>query len=229
MARLKRISAPKFWKIVRKSKKYTVSPVPGPHKKEQCLPISIVLRDYIKVSETMKETRQILSKGIVKVNGITRKQHNFPLGLMDILELGHLFYRIVPTKKGLVPKEIKDKNLRLCKVLDKKYIKGGKIQLNLTGGENFLIERPKDTFKTGDVIVFDIEKKNVKKVIKLDKGTLVLITGGKNMGELGVVESIEVIKNPLPTLVNLKLGERSVKVPKDYVFAVGEKQPLIEL
>ena len=229
MARLKRIAAPKFWKIERKSRKYSVSPAPGPHSKEGCIPLSMLLRDYIKVSENMKESKFILNSSIVMVNGKVRKGHDFPVGLMDIVSVGSSFYRILPGKKGLEPREISDHSLRLCKVTGKKCIKGGKMQVNLSGGENMLIEKSQDSYKTGDVIVFDLEKGAIKKVLKLGKGSLVLITGGKNMGKLGTVESIEVIKNPLPTLVDLSLGERSVKVPKDYVFVVGEKEPFIEM
>lgn len=229
MARLKRIAAPKDWKISRKSSKYSVSPAPGPHGKKECIPVSLILRDYIKVAENMKEAKFILNKGLVKINGTQRKEHNFPVGLMDILSVGSSHYRIITGKSGLAPKEITDSGVRLCRVSGKKYVKGGKIQINMSGGENMLIAREKDVYRTGDVIVLDIEKGVIKKVIRLEKGALAIITGGKNKGKLGVVESIEVVKNPLPTLVDLKLGERSVRVPKDYVFVVGEKEPVVQM
>lgn len=229
MARLKRIASPKDWKISRKSSKYAVSPSPGPHGKNECLPLAMILRDYIKVAENMKEAKLILNKNLVKVNGKQRKEHNFPVGLMDILSVGDSHYRILTGKSGLLPKEISDFKLRLCRVSGKKCLKGGKVQINMSGGENMLVSRDKDAYKTGDVIVLDIEKGTIKRVLKLEKGALAIITGGKNKGKLGVVESIEIVKNPLPTLVDLRLGERSVRVPKDYVFVVGEKDPVIQM
>jgi small subunit ribosomal protein S4e len=227
MGEMKRISAPKFWKIGRKKGKFVTCPNPGPHAKSACLPLGVLLRDYLKICENQKDASIILNKGIVIVNGKTRKGAKFPVGMMDIVKIGELVCRIVPGKRGIGPKEVTDGSIRLCKVMGKKHVKGGKTQINLSAGENMLIE--KDEYSTGDVIVIDMEKKSIIETIKLGKGSLVLITGGKNMGELGVVESIDVIKNPLPTLVTLRLGERSVKVPKDYVFAVGRDKPVVQM
>lgn len=230
MGEMKRIAAPKFWKISRKSGgKYVMCPSPGPHKKEECLPIGIILRDYMGISENSKESKRILSKGLVKINGKVRKDPRFPVGLMDILEIGEQCYRMVPGKEGIYPKTIRDFDTRLCKVMNKKYVKGGRVQINLSGGENIIVKKEEDDFKTGDVIALDIKKGEIKKVVRMAIGALALITGGRNTGKIGTVEAIEVVKNPLPTLITIKLVDKSVKVPKDYVFVIGEKEPLVEV
>lgn len=229
MGEMKRIAAPGFWKISRKASKYTICPMPGPHGKRECIPIGVLLRDYLKIAENLSEVKKLLNSKTVSVNSRIVLEYKFPVGLMDIVSIKDAFYRIVPKKNGLYPKEISDSSTRLCKIIGKKYVKGGAVQLNMLGGENMVIKKEDDSFKTGDVMALDIKKGKVSTVLKLEKGAMVLITGGRNMGDIGIVESIEVIKNPLPTLVTLRLGEKSVKVPKDYVFVVGEKEPVIQV
>ena len=67
MSKLKRHAAPKFWPIERKTKKYSVNPSPGPHSKEKCMPLGVILRDVMKAADNMKEAREILLNGFVKV------------------------------------------------------------------------------------------------------------------------------------------------------------------
>ena len=46
---LKRLVAPRSWNIARKERTWTTKPMPGKHSLEGALPISTILRDYLKV------------------------------------------------------------------------------------------------------------------------------------------------------------------------------------
>lgn len=231
MSILKRLAAPKFWKIERKTKKFTISPRAGPHAKEACLPLGVVIRDYLKITENLKETKKLLNQRVVKVNGRVRTDHRFPVGLMDIIELGEeKAYRILPTKHGLDLKEIKDKDVKLSKIINKTCVKGGKIQLNLHEGWNVLIDsKDKDKFNTGDTLVFNLKKNEIKDIIKFKEGNLALIIGGSNIGKLGKIEKIKVIRSPHPNMVTLIVDGSKIAVPIHYVFVVGKDKPVIEL
>jgi small subunit ribosomal protein S4e len=225
---MKRVRAPKFWKVERKVDKFTVTPKPGPHSKDECIPLAVLLRDILKYAENMKEVKEILKKGIVKTNGCVRKAYNYPAGLMDLIEIGDKCFRIIPTKKGLGLVKTKEK-LRLVRVDGKTVVRKNKIQLNLHDGTNLLqpVSEGKNQINTGDVLV--IEDENVKGIIKLKKGTVVIIIKGKNQGEVGYLEKIEMIHSSKPNKAHIKIGGKKVETLADYIFAVGKDKPIIEV
>ena len=45
---LKRLVAPRSWNIARKENVWTTRPMPGKHSLEGAIPISTILRDYLK-------------------------------------------------------------------------------------------------------------------------------------------------------------------------------------
>jgi len=236
MAILKRLAAPRFWKIPRKVAKFIISPRAGPHPKDECLPLGVVIRDYLKLSETLKETKRIIKSRYVKVNGRVRTDYKFPVGLMDIIEIEsddgrfRQAYRIVPNARGFELKTVNDYDKRLVRIDNKRYVRGGKVQLNLHTGENLLIDASEQSnYSTGDVLVMDTATKRVLKHLKLEKGALALVTKGENRGKLGRVTKIERTRTMKGTMIGIKMGEREILLPKNHVFVVGEKQPEVEL
>ena len=57
---LKRLVAPRSWNIARKERTWTTKPMPGKHSLEGALPISTILRDYLKVCDNNREAKIIL-------------------------------------------------------------------------------------------------------------------------------------------------------------------------
>ena len=55
---LKRLNAPKSWPVPRKSNVWVTSPNPGPHSLDGCMPLSVVLRDMLKVVDTAAEAKK---------------------------------------------------------------------------------------------------------------------------------------------------------------------------
>src|SRR3972149_8919745 len=102
-ARLKRKPAPRFWPIHRKEYIWVMKPSSGPHSLENCLPLSLVLRDILGVAQTRKESQTIIYQGKVFVDGKKQGRDDFPVGLMDVISMPEAdkYYRVMPSHKGL--------------------------------------------------------------------------------------------------------------------------------
>lgn len=227
--RLKRYVAPAFWTIDRKHKKYTVSPRPGPHEKSRCIPLAIIIRDYLKYSANGRETKSILNQGLVRVDGRKITDHAFPVGLMDVINIKDEYYRIVPVKKGLTIKktDASDANVKIFKIVNKTIIKGNKIQLNLHDGRNLITETD---CRTNDVIVYDVNSKKIINILKFKKGSVAIVIRGKNSGVRGTIKDLIKVSSIQPiNRVVLKTKDGEITVPQKYLFVVGEDKPVINI
>lgn len=226
---MKRLTAPMFWPIERKTKKYVADPRPGPHRKGASLPLVVVLRDVLKHAFNAREARSILNSGQVLVDGRPRKDTGFPVGLMDVITVGDENYRVLTDRHGLhlVPIDKKESGIKLLRLAGKGCVKKGKLQAHFHDGTNLLVDTK--AYRTGDVIVFDIPGKKVKDLIKLEKNARVLVVGGNNMGVLGTVENIIVTKGSKRNEVIVDIGKRKIALPHDYVFAIGKHEPIIKI
>lgn len=229
MAKLKRLLVPRFWKVPKKINTWAVSPRPGPHPKFESIPLQVILRDILKVAETGKEAKTIIKKGEIFVDGRARKDHAFGVGLMDAIAIPKIkkYFRIVPTDKGLILKEISEKEskTKLCRIEDKTILKKGKVQLNFHDGRNLLVS--KDIYKTGDSLLLELPEQKIAQHVKLENGSMVLIIKGKKSGKLVEVKEILVSRSKEPNRVICKLDNQSIEVLKDYVFVVGKDKPLV--
>ena len=61
MSHMKRLLAPKFWRVSKKENKFIVSPSPGPHPKKTCIPLKVLLRDILNYAENSLEVKKILN------------------------------------------------------------------------------------------------------------------------------------------------------------------------
>ncbi|HLD48902.1 MAG TPA: 30S ribosomal protein S4e [archaeon] len=224
---MKRLTAPKFWPIEKKTKKFVLEPKPGPHPKHRCFTLGIVLRDLLGHAHTMKEAKKMLKSGHVLVDNKQRKETAFPVGLMDIIHVGSESYRIVPGNKNLMLKKIdeNDAKIKLLEIKNKKII-GSRTQLNLHDGSNIISS---EKCKTGDVIVYDIEKKEIKEIFPMEKGSSVIITSGHNTGKTGKIEKIIITKGSQMNYVVVEIDGKKKLLPKNYAFVIGRERPAIEL
>lgn len=181
MAKLKRLLAPKFWKVEKKVSTWTVSPRPGPHKKFESIPLLIIIRNILGLAEIASEAKSIIKKGEILVDGKPRKDFAYPAGLMDAVSIPKLgkFYRVVPYQKGLRLAEIpeKESKLKILKIRDKTILKGGKTQLNFYDGKNLIVG--KDVYKVGDSVLLELPSMKILEHVKLEKGVKGLITRGR--------------------------------------------------
>ena len=230
--KLKRLAAPRTWKVPRKEGKWIIKPSPGPHSLENGIALGVLLRDMLGLAKTAKEARYIVKGGKVKIDGKVRKSLKFPVGFMDTVSIPTLdkYYRIVYDKLGRLDVVEIDRNeagRKLVKVVNKTAVKGGKIQLNLHDGRNILTDDR--TIKTGDSLLIKLPGQEIAEVIKLEKGNLAYIIGGQHTGELA--EIVDVIPGTItrPPLVLLKKDDTELLTKKEYVFVVGKDKPVITI
>jgi len=221
MARLKRVAAPKWWPIERKTKKFIISSR-GPHQKQMSLPLLILVRDVFKLAETNKEAKRIIKRGEILVDGKKRKDPKFGVGLLDVIEIPVLekVWRAIP-KNGLSFVEIskEESKVKICKIMNKKTLKGNKTQLNLHDGRNLLTD---ENYSTNDSLLIELPEQKVIEHIKFEQSSTVIVIGGSNAGKIARIKNIE--KNRV-WLDNEKFFE----VPKKLVMVVGKDRPLINL
>ena len=229
MAKLKRLLAPKFWRIAKKGKTWVVAPRPGPHKKFESMPLLIAIRDVLGLVETGQEGKAVIRKGDIFVDGKMRKDPGYPVGLMDVIAIPKLnkFYRAVPYAKGLKLIEIteKESKLKILKIKDKRLIKRGKTQLNFHDGKNLIVS--KDVYRTGDSVLVQLQPLKIIEYMKLGKGALGLIIKGRNAGILAEAKDVIVSRTMEPNKVVCQSENEKLDVIMDYFLVVGEKSPLI--
>ena len=223
---IKTIAAPKTWPIARKNRVYTLRPSAGPHNFKNSISLNLLFIGLIKIATIKKETTYILQNKEVIVDGKRRKDIDFPVGLFDSVSIKDIKknYRIVIDNKGkfkAIEVDDKDASLKPCKITGKNLVKS-KIQLNLFDGTNMLID--KDEYSVGDTIVIDVVKKEVKEHLKLTKGNIIFLIGGKHIGGIGTVE--DVIGNK----IIYKIDSKEVhETSKEYAFVIGKDKPVIKI
>lgn len=227
---LKRISAPKIWNIKRKERKYIARPVPGPHKLEECITASILIKDFLGQAKTKKEVTSILKNKKILVNKAAIQDRRYPIGVMDIIEIPDLKekYILLYNKKGdFVLNHIKDSSARLCKIIGKTSVKKGKIQLNLDNGWNILLD--KNNYSVDDALLVDLENKKVKSHLKLEKDALVYFVGGSYKGSIGKLQKIRESEGSEETKIVFSIDNKNCVTLKKYAFVIGREKPLIEV
>ena len=224
---LKRLVAPRSWNIARKERTWTTKPMPGKHSLEGALPISTILRDYLKVCDNNREARIILHNRDVFVDQRVVNKPKYPVGLMDIISIPKikLHVRAMLDKHGrieFVPIKAADSKWKLARVENKRNIKGGHTQINLHDGTNIL---SKEKVKTGDVLQLSLPDLKVKKVLKFKKGAQSLIIGGAHVGSISTIVGEETTRSTKPNLVMYE----NFQTIRPYSFVVGEKKAMISL
>src|SRR3972149_12252600 len=118
---LKRLSAPRSWRIARKTAVWATKPAPGPHRTEMCVPVLNVLRDMLRYCDTGREARTILGTRTVQVDGRVVTDPKFGVGVMDVLAIRETkeHYRMLVDPLGrlpLVPHLAAARGWKLCRI-----------------------------------------------------------------------------------------------------------------
>jgi small subunit ribosomal protein S4e len=230
---LKRLLAPKFWKVAKKERKWVVRPRAGPHKKLESIPLLIIIRDILKLTDLGKEARKIIKAKEILVDGKPRTDTKYPAGLFDSIIISKLKkqYRIVPDKHGLSVIEIpkKESELKLCRIENKSLVRKGFLQLNLHDGKNILVKEKKSDYKTSDSLLIELPSLKINKHIKMERGATAIIIGGQNMGEVVKIKEIIEVKGKEPNKVICETKGKQFEAIKDYVFVVGKTKPEIKV
>ncbi|MBI2101577.1 30S ribosomal protein S4e [Candidatus Woesearchaeota archaeon] len=223
---IKRFAAPKTWQIKRKGRKFIAKQAPGPHNLGSGIPLSVMLKEVMGYAGTTREAKKILNSGEIKIDGKPRKDLGFPVGIFDAVEFSGTkeHFRVVLGKKGKIAlaKISKDEALtKPCKITGKTAVKG-RLQLNLYDGKNIIASDK--AYSVGDTLMMSLPDQKISKHLKLGKNSVIILTGGKHIGELGSVENIVGSK-----IVYKDEKGVLVETSKKYAFVIGDSKPLITL
>ncbi len=190
---LKRIAAPRTWQLARKSATFTLRPFPGGHGFEMGLALGSVLRDHLHLTRTMNEVQKMLHANEVLVDGKRKKDRRTLVGLFDIIgipKISKQFQVGLDSKGRLIVTEIDAKvaSMKVCRVIGKTVLKGGKIQLNLYDGKNILTKKD---VKVGDSVVITLPQHEIQKVLPLKVGAKIFLTHGKHAGTSGTLKELD--------------------------------------
>jgi len=238
---LKREKAPRSWPIHPKEFQWAVRPSPGPHPQKSSLPLSILLRDVLGYAKNTRESKIVLAQNRVSVDGKIRRDHKFPAGLMDVIELpdANISYRILPAVgKGLtalrIPKD--EAKAKLCRIEGKTTLNKGHVQLNLHDGRSIVIpvqdvrNPTEDVYRTRDTLRISIPTQKVLSHLKFAEGAYAMVSSGRNLGRHGKIMKIEpsTAARRATALVEDPSGNRFETIA-DYLFVVGEEKPVIKI
>lgn len=218
------------WGISTKDQYWAPKQDPGPYPEDRSVPLLVVVRDILEYAESAREAKMLLGERKVKVDGRVTTNEKRPLGLMNVVSIPSLKenYRVLYDQKGqirLSSIEESQSEWKLCKIVDKVSLKGGKTQYNLHDGRNIVLDDA-NKFRTKNVLKIQMPSQKVLDMIQFRKGNMALITGGKHIGEIGNIEKYEIMKGPQDNLVHFDSGISTIE---DYVFPIGEDTPEIKI
>jgi small subunit ribosomal protein S4e len=184
---LKRQKAPKKWPITRKGTSFVVRPLSNLN---GGIPLLIVMRDMLKIAQNRREVKRAIHEKNILVNLKPVKDERHSLLLFDLLTIvpENKNYRIEMTERGKFSvMEDKNSETKVAKVKNKKMLKGKRIQLNLSDGNNFFSDIKCDV---NDSVLIDLKENKIQKCLPLKEKANVFVFEGKHAGKRGIVNKI---------------------------------------
>lgn len=225
---LKRLRAPKRWKLNKLGGIWAPNPKSGPHKKLESFPLILILRNRLKYALNNQEVIQILQQRTILVDKKIRTEKNYPAGLMDIITIektGENYRLLLDTLGRFILQKIGEKEslIKLCKVVKAK--KGQRGIPCIVTHDGRTIRFPDPFIKKNDTVIYDLSEKKIIDFIKFDIGSLCMIIGGPNVGRIGVVVQIEKNFNQEETIKfkDAKGFDFSAKISLSFVIGKGLK------
>jgi len=137
----------------------------------------------------------ILKQRLVKVDGKVRTDTTYPSGFMDVISIDKVQngnFRLLYDTKGrftlqrITPQEAKYK---LCRV---KRLDAGAKGIPYVGlHDSRTIRYPHPDIKVNDTVKVDLETGKIETFVKFEVGNLVTVTGGRNLGRVGIITQRE--------------------------------------
>ncbi len=235
MTHMKLLQMPRAWNIKKTGKKFITRAKPGSHNKNTSMPIGVILRNILNLTKSNMESKKLMSRGEVFVDGSIVKSVAFPVGFMDILTIKGINknYRIIFDRKGrLTPIEISDDaNIRMVTVANKTALRNGRMQLNLSNGYNILVAKEDaDKYPTKGTLIITVPELKIKKYLPFEKGMKVLVIAGTHIGEIAEIIDMKPFIGPQPDRVFLKneAGE-TYDTLEDYAFIIGKTKSEVKI
>ncbi|KAJ2933158.1 hypothetical protein H1R20_g3938, partial [Candolleomyces eurysporus] len=187
---LKRLAAPSSWMLDKLGGTYAPRPSPGPHKLRESLPLTVFLRNRLKYALTAREVTAIVQQRLIKIDGKVRTDPTYPAGFMDVIsiEKSGEHFRLLYDVKGrftihrITPEEAAYKLLKVRRVAV-----GARGVPHVVTHDGRTIRYPDPAIKVNDTVKFELETGKITDFVKFDTGNIVVVTGGRNMGRVGVI------------------------------------------
>jgi small subunit ribosomal protein S4e len=226
---MKRLAAPRSWPLKRKVTVWATKQAPGAHSIETSMPVVLVLRDLIGVCDTAREAKRIVGNRELIVDGKAVRDYKAPIGVMDTITLPALNknYRMLLTDKGkLATVEIDEAEakFKLCRIENKTVIKGGKYQLNLSGGRNITLD--KNDYKVGDTLKVEVPEQKIVDSYALKTGAKVIVMSGSQVGKIKTLKDHIIVKGSASNIVLFDDGTETID---QNVFVVGGEKVEIKV
>ncbi|EXJ65682.1 40S ribosomal protein S4 [Cladophialophora psammophila CBS 110553] len=228
----KRLSAPSHWFLDKLSGAYAPKASPGPHKSRDCLPLIILLRNRLKYSLNNQETKMIVMDRSVKVDGKVRTDMTYPAGFMDVISIDKVgeYFRLIYDNKGrfaIHRIQREEAEYKLGKVKRVQLGKGGIPYLVTHDART--IRYPDPAIKVNDTVKIDLRSGTITDFIRFDTGVIAMVTGGRNMGRVGVITHRERHDGGF-NIVHIKdKVDNSFATRESNVFIIGKEREWISL
>lgn len=226
--KLKRLAAPRTWDIPRKSTRFVLKPVPGPHSIVSSYPLGLVVRDLASMATLSRELKFMLKTGKVTIDGRERRTQRYPVGLFNVVSVPveGADFRLVPSPKGLSLAKVasEEAGKKLVSIKSKTKTKGGHIQYGFHDGRS-LVDDALD-LSPGDAVLMEVPSQKVLGKVKLAKGSLGVVLSGDRAGQLGKIADVKKGTVSREKMVRISLPSGEAEVPSRLVFPVGVDSPM---
>lgn len=214
---------------------YATRPSAGPHKRRECIPLNVLLKNRLKYALSRQEAMKIVKdkEGLIKVDNKIRRDPRFPLGIMDVVSIektGEHFRILYDTKGRFQAHKVdaKEAGFKLCSV-KRKAMGVNKIPYIVTH-DGRTIRYPHPDIKTQDTVKLNLETGEVESLIKYENGSQVLIIGGNNIGRVGILQHVERHPSSFDIAHIKDTTGHHFATRSSNVFVIGEgKKPVISL
>lgn len=225
---MKRVAAPSHWMLDKLTGHYAPRPSPGPHKLRECVPLVVLLRNKLRYALTYREVMMIVMQRLIQVDHKVRTDHCYPTGFMDIVSIEKTkehFRMMFDTKGRFVAHPIREEeaSYKLCRV--KKVIIGAKGVPALITHDGRTLRYPHPCIKANDTVRLNLLTGQVEDKIKFEVGNVAMITGGHNVGRVGIIAHLERHLGgfDIVHLRDAKGNEFATRICNVFVIGAGEK------
>lgn len=219
----KRLTVPSTLPVEgRKRIQWLLSPNPGPHPKSHGVALGSLLRDQLHLGVDLREVKKILNAGHIQVDGKVVREARYPIGLMDLIEAPQAkkAWRMQIVGGRLAPKEVAMPKYKMCKVVVKKTVPGGKIAITCHDGRTLLGD---NAIKVGATLKMSLPAMKMSGQMPLAPGVRCLVTEGKHAGETATLEKIIERVGSMDSEAQLKSGKESFITVTKYLFVVDDE------
>jgi len=152
----------------------------------------ILLRNRLKYALNNREVTQIVAQRSIKVDGKVRTDPTYPAGFMDVISIektNEIFRLLYDVKGRFVVQKItpEEGKYKLGKV--RRAQLGAKSVPYVALHDGRTIRYPDPSIAVNDTVKVDLATGKIVDIVKFDVGNLVMVTGGRNLGRVGVIVS----------------------------------------